>query len=296
MHGRAASGNSRQWHGWKVSLALHAVLGVGILFTLWRVPTSEYLQVLNTKASGPLDDFCVTICEEPVRKLRPQPAPPPQRLPKEIIQPMPAPAANAGPENHVQTVEGTEPKTDNHNNNPGASGSNNFRSHESHLPVPLHAKSVVFVLDRSASMGIGNKMEVARREILATLARMSPASRFQVVVYNRQPELLALAGQKGMVFATERNLREVSNFLTELTPEGGNDHLCGLREAIALQPDEICLLSDADELSTVEVRTITNWNRGLACIHAVSIGTTPSPTMQLLARSNRGVCKMIAAK
>src|SRR5262249_9803672 len=74
MHGRAARGNSRQWQGWMVSLALHAALGIGILSTLWRVPRPDSSQVLNTKVSGPFDEFSVTICEEPVHKLRPQPA------------------------------------------------------------------------------------------------------------------------------------------------------------------------------------------------------------------------------
>ncbi|HLW66217.1 MAG TPA: VWA domain-containing protein [Gemmataceae bacterium] len=299
MHERAARGNSRHWQGWKVSLALHALLGSAILFTLWRVPLPDSSQLFNTRMTGPQDEFCVTICEEPVHKMRPQAAPPPQLLPEKVIEPLPTLPELSGPDKHVQPAEMIEPKSASHDNSPSGSGSNggnNFRSHENHLPVPVSARSVVFVLDRSASMGIGNKMEIARREILATLARMSSSSRFQVVVYNRQAEMVRINGHTGMAVVTERNLQELWNFLSDLTPEGGNDNLRALREAISLQPDVICLLSDADELTSAEVRTITNWNHGLSSIHAVTIGAAPREMMQLLAKLNRGACKMIDAR
>jgi hypothetical protein len=125
---------------------------------------------------------------------------------------------------------------------------------------------------------------------------MSPGSRFQVVVYNRQTEIVSFGGQQGMANVAERNLQQLWSFLTELTPEGGNDHLRALREAIALQPDVICLLSDADDFTLTEVRTVTNWNRGLSSIHAVTIGAAPRETMQALAKMNRGTCKMIEAR
>ena len=300
MHGRAARGNFRHWQGWKVSLALHALLGSAVLFTLWRVPLPDPSQFLDTRTSGPADELCVTICEEPVHnKPRPQLAAP-KVLPKEILQPLPIPvppAANSSiADGNVLPAERTESPSDGHDGSSAGSGGNKFRSHENHLPVPISARSVVFVLDRSASMGIGNKMEIARREILATLARMSPSSHFQVVVYNRQAETVVFGGQKGMAPMAERNLQELWNFLSDLNPEGGNDHLRALREAIALQPDVICLLSDADDLTQAEVRTITNWNRGLSSIHAVTIGTAPRETMQTLAKQNRGTCKTIEAK
>jgi hypothetical protein len=81
-----------------------------------------------------------------------------------------------------------------------------------------------------------------------------------------------------------------------MSPEGGDDHLLGLREAIALQPEVICLLTDADDLTPEQVRTITNWNRGQSCIHAVTIGSAPRQTMQTLAADNRGTCTMIPAR
>jgi hypothetical protein len=297
MHGRAARGNSRHWQGWKVSLALHAFLGSAVLVALWRVPLPDPSQFLDTRTSSPGDELCVTIHDEPVPKSRPQPAPP-KPLPKEILQPLPTavPLPSNNLDHHVQPAQGTEPKSNDHSNSPGGSDGNSFHSHENHLPVPITARSVVLVLDRSASMGIGNKMEIARREILATLARMSPGSRFQVVVYNRQAEITKIGGQSGMALVAERNLQELWNFLSDLNPEGGNDHLRALREAIALQPDVICLISDADDLTAAEVRTITNWNRGLSCIHAVTIGAAPRESMQLLAMQNRGTCKMIEAK
>jgi hypothetical protein len=145
-------------------------------------------------------------------------------------------------------------------------------------------------------MGIGNKLEVAQQEIVASLRHMPPSSRFQVVVYNRHAETLKLGESSTMASINEPMIQQVAKLLSELTPEGGNDHLHALREAIALQPDVICLLTDADDLTLELVKTVTKWNRGQSSINAVTIGSAPRHTMQALAASNRGECKMISLR
>ena len=142
-------------------------------------------------------------------------------------------------------------------------------------------------------MGIDDRLAVARREILASLGQLPPGTRFQVVVYNRGFETLTLAGQREMVALTPQTLTELAAALTDLNPEGGNDHLPALQQAMWMQPEVVCLLTDADDLTTEMVRAVSDLNRGKCVIHAVTIGSAPRLAMQTLAARNRGVCKAI---
>jgi hypothetical protein len=78
--------------------------------------------------------------------------------------------------------------------------------------------------------------------------------------------------------------------MADLVPEGQNDHLAGLREALELRPDAICLLTDADDLTMRQVRDITAVNRRRCSISAVTIGSEPRDAMKLLALGNHGSC------
>lgn len=81
--------------------------------------------------------------------------------------------------------------------------------------------------------------------------------------------------------------------MKSLDAEGGNDHFPALRAALLLEPDVICLLTDADDLSVEQVRAVTAANRGRSRIHAVTLGSTPRMAMQQLAAWNRGACRRL---
>src|SRR5262249_3744008 len=49
--------------------------------------------------------------------------------------------------------------------------------------VSTQAQSVVYVIDRSGSMGNGGRMALARRELLASLDRLPVSARFQIIPY-----------------------------------------------------------------------------------------------------------------
>src|SRR5262249_50677300 len=153
------------------------------------------------------------------------------------------------------------------------------------------ARSVVFVLDRSASMGIDDRLGLARGQILASLSELPRATRFQVVVYNRQCETLTLSGRGELAPINAATQAEAAAALRELTPEGGNDHLRALEAALYLQPDAIVLITDADDLTIEIVQRITRLNRGQCAISAVTIGSAPRQAMKALAEWNRGTCQ-----
>jgi hypothetical protein len=139
------------------------------------------------------------------------------------------------------------------------------------FPVPDAAKSVVYVIDRSGSMGERGRLALARRELEASLHRLPESAQFQVIAYNRQAEPLRLGGKTGLVSATPDNVRLAIRLLDGLEPEGGTEHLPALQQAIRLRPDVIFFLTDADDLNPADVRVLTQLNAGRSAIHVVEL-------------------------
>src|SRR5581483_7459538 len=70
--------------------------------------------------------------------------------------------------------------------NPGGN-SNGGPPGASFFQVASPARSVVYVLDRSGSMGPSGALERAKAELLLSLRRLPPEMLFQVIAYNDQP-------------------------------------------------------------------------------------------------------------
>jgi hypothetical protein len=153
------------------------------------------------------------------------------------------------------------------------------------------ARSVVYVIDRSASMGPKGLLAAAVRELCASLARLPPATQFQVVVYHDQPEVL-LAGREELVPATPENTEQAARLLKAVSAEGGTNHLQALRLALSLGPEVVYLLTDADDLRDEDRREVTRINRGRAVIHTIELNTSnrdrADMPLQVLARENGG--------
>ncbi len=139
------------------------------------------------------------------------------------------------------------------------------------FPVPAAAKSVVYVIDRSGSMGERGRLALARRELEASLRRLPESTQFQVIPYNRRAEALRLSGTTSLVPATPDNVNQAARLLDGLEPEGGTEHLPALQQAIRLRPDVIYFLTDADDLNPADVRALTQLNAGRSAIHVVEL-------------------------
>jgi Ca-activated chloride channel family protein len=157
--------------------------------------------------------------------------------------------------------------------------------------IGTQARSVVYVIDRSASMGPGGLLAAAVRELCASLARLPAATRFQVVVYHDQPALL-LPGRAQLVPASPDNTERAARLLKGLQAEGGTNHLRALQLALSLAPEVVYLLTDADDLSDADRQKVTYNNRGRAVIHTIELNTSnrhrADMPLQVLARENRG--------
>jgi hypothetical protein len=119
----------------------------------------------------------------------------------------------------------------------------------------------------------------ARRALLDALAQLPPGVRFQVVVYNRNAELLTLQGSKGLTRAGEAARREVEQALTDLDAVGSTDHVAGLKRGLALRPDVLYLVTDAGDLRAAEADAIARLNtqltQGRTSIHTIELNRRP---------------------
>jgi hypothetical protein len=282
---------------WMTSLVLHtAAVFASIVAVLW--PAGEQQPIGFPSFDSRAMDVSIVL-------LAPPAAAPPRILaaPKSMNPPMPLPPAvppkNADPDirpaSFVEPAGSPTPPAEAQNPELGARttdiASLPAGAITAFCGVPAVGTSVVFVIDRSASMGLDGRLERARREVAASLERLPPTARFQVIAYHRSPE--RLAGQ-GLVRAAADAVATAIAALDRLNPEGGTDHANALRAALALQPDVIYFLTDDDDLTAADVRMVTLLNRSRARIHALCfVEPLGDSSMPALARQNRGVFRVV---
>ena len=135
-----------------------------------------------------------------------------------------------------------------------------------------HAHSFAYVIDCSGSMATRNSLEIAKREMLASINQLPPDARFAVIFYNLNARMLSDPhGQKGLMAATAPNKARVQTQLAMIAPDGGTDHMSALREALKLKPEVIFFLTDADLMSNNDVNEILT-EVGSTRIQAVEFG------------------------
>jgi hypothetical protein len=163
--------------------------------------------------------------------------------------------------------------------------------------IATQAKTIVYVVDRSASMGLNGCLAAAKRELRASLDQLPSSARFQIIVYNRSAAMLRINGHSGLVSATSDNKRCVASLLEEIPAEGGTEHLQAVRQALALRPDVIYFLTDAADLRAEQIRAITALNHGRCVIHTIELGRAPGGSsdspLAALARENQGCYKCL---
>jgi Ca-activated chloride channel family protein len=314
----AASSLHPRW-AWQcallVSLALHA--GAGGLLTLVSGPHAEgegpgCVQVDACALDGEEEGGTAFLLRAPPAAAPAEtptppapltdPTPPtqPATLPEPVVQTPPAAVQPfAGPEAPplvAGEVQGT----------PGGAATGNagpapeVRQHgqgTSFFAVPASGETFVYLIDRSASMGLHGALAAARQELLASLAQLPPTARFQVIVYNRTASPL-LADRPMLMPASPENLRRIAASLEGLPAEGGTDHLPALRRALAFHPDVLFFLTDADDLTPEHLRAVAQLNPGRhTAIQVIELNTLnrlrPDMPMHVLARDNRGTYQAV---
>jgi hypothetical protein len=161
----------------------------------------------------------------------------------------------------------------------------------SFFKVPARGRRIVYVIDRSSSMGRHGALNIARQELVASLHALPADASFQIIVYNSTAQPL-IEEHPGWLAATADNKLRVARDLAALEATHGTKHDRALPMALALQPDVIFFLTDADDLDPRQLATLTARNQGRAAIHVIelntnNVGRTDAP-LQVFARQNRG--------
>jgi hypothetical protein len=146
------------------------------------------------------------------------------------------------------------------------------------LAVPHDARTVVYVVDRSLSMGLNGALARARREVVASLRALPPDASFQIVLYNRQAELLRVDRRRGFLWADAATIVAVGAELERIAALGNTDHFRALKTALALQADVLFLVTDADDLTDPQVRELTRLNDRRTIIHALELNRRSADT------------------
>jgi hypothetical protein len=166
------------------------------------------------------------------------------------------------------------------------------------FPLPPAAASVVYVLDRSVSMGMDHKLDLACRELLAGLRRLPPSTRFQVIAYNTYAEPLVIIGRTDLLPAEPAIIEQVALALDKLTATGDTDHVKALRRGLMLHPDVLYFVTDADDLTPEQVAFLTRCNQG-SSVHAIEFSrrrnARPDSPLAQLAHGNGGSYRCVWA-
>jgi hypothetical protein len=147
-------------------------------------------------------------------------------------------------------------------------------------------------------MGLGGALSAARRALVDALAHLPPGVRFQVVAYSSSARFL---GPTGFLTKDEATLRAITLALEELEPSGTTNHVQALRCALALKPDVLYLVTDAEQVSDAEVDLIGRLNaqltQGHTAIHAIELRAgreLPDARLRRVALLNHGTYRRLA--
>ncbi len=152
--------------------------------------------------------------------------------------------------------------------------------------------SYAYVIDRSGSMTVQHSLEVAKRELLVSLIQIPAEATFSVVFYSSDATVVTDPnGKPGMMPASPANKRRVQDLLVTIPPYGGTNHILALQTALALRPEVLFFLTDADSMRSEEVADILTI-AGKTRIHAVEFGQVGalggSNPLQTLAKKTGG--------
>lgn len=282
-----------------LSLAVH-----GMLFgVLWFWPVRSPGPALSIESTRISLDTCV-LDAGPAAKQSERELPEYLRGPNIGIEMQPQlleapatssePPAASGPT--LSADESVHPRTPSAAGRGGGTGAEGAGVSGSLFPLPATASSVVYVLDRSVSMGIDRKLDFARWELIASLRRLPPSVRFQVIDYNDYAKTLVVDGQRDLLPAEPAIVAKAVAQLQALDAAGNTSHLAALRLGIALHPDVLYFLTDADDLKPEDVATITRLNQR-TIVYAIELtrrhASRPDSPLAQLARDNRGTYRRV---
>lgn len=176
----------------------------------------------------------------------------------------------------------------------GSSGPRFGRSDgTSFFQVAAQGDHFLYVVDSSGSMDDNNAIGVARAELMASIERLDPGKRFQILFYDSDLHPM-LNGKQEIFFATDINRTFARQFINNQQPDSGTEHRPALLAALRSAPDVIFFLTDGDnpELSPRDLRDLREANRKNTQIHVIQFGKGaklgPMNWLERLAKDHQG--------
>ncbi|MGZ0166452.1 MAG: hypothetical protein ACKVII_21215 [Planctomycetales bacterium] len=133
----------------------------------------------------------------------------------------------------------------------------------------------VYVVDYSSSMSFYKQLLVAKGEVAASLQSLDSTQQFQIIFYNTRYSEMSLSNlAPSMWWATDIRKNQARQYLSSIGPEGGTAHVPALKKALSYSPENIFLLTDAEQpiMSAADLNEIKQINRGKTAIHTVEFG------------------------
>ncbi|QDV35138.1 vWA domain-containing protein [Tautonia plasticadhaerens] len=147
------------------------------------------------------------------------------------------------------------------------------------------ATSFAYVIDRSASMTNRGSIDIAKRELLASLRRLPPDARFGVIFYNEKPTpFLDASGNPSLMPATSGNKSRFETRLAATPADGGTNHVDALMASFRMHPEVIFFLTDADQMTDREAELLIE-SAGRIRIQAIEFGIGPDTGLSVPLRT-----------
>lgn len=168
--------------------------------------------------------------------------------------------------------------------------------------------NVVYVVDSSGSMRRGGAFDIARQELLRSIAALKPHQRYYIFFFHNEINAQTLEGdqpESTMVYPTPENLQATLAWVQRIEMGPGENPKRVLMRAFALDPDAIFLLTDGEFPDWVVTEFLPEANRiddfwaGLepkVPIHAIAFAANKLEDqlrMQRLAAENAGQYRLV---
>lgn len=140
----------------------------------------------------------------------------------------------------------------------------------------------LYVFDRSDSMNgfEGRPFRTAKSELLSSLESLGPTHQFQIIFYNDTPLPYGGLSERGpeILRGDEQSKESAQRFVKNMAAVGGTQHIDAMRMALAMAPDVVFFLTDADypapserDIESILVRA----SRAGTTIHTIQFGSGP---------------------
>ena len=154
-------------------------------------------------------------------------------------------------------------------------------------------KSVVFILDRSGSMG-GTPIDQAKRAVEACLGTLSNADRLGLVAFDDQVECF----ESGLIEGTLAHRKALSRFLSKIQARGGTELANAIQAGIRLAgraKAELFVVTDGQVAATEDILNLSR-EAGMR-IHCLGIGAASQDRfLTLLARETGGGSRFVTPR